>query len=355
MPFAHNYHQVADWRLVEERLAAEADSLGDLLAMLEAFVPSSLLDESGWRSVLEVAGCWPVSLGALPFGFEFHLLDPSPRADFGVTLAPGGNAAEWISRSAESATAPEYLGRLARTLAEMKTGASAAGRELGRIMLEFDLAATVAVAPPAPGIFLYYHQDATHGRPDSYAVLSALNAACGWSDQAGEFDIARRFSLAVKNPVAFVGLGAFPVRGREFRLTASRFPTSADALSFLREIGWPGRYDLLTDVLERMTRQRAYHTLGLMLSGHGDCLRSKLGLYLRHYPRGWPGTFEALAAEGCVAAKLAGLESAADNPIALWGKSGEYNLLREVTHIKLALTDAGCEDIKAYFALVLAP
>ena len=349
------YAAIGDWRSVEQKLSSEADTLRDLLAMLRKFVPPSLLDEAGWRPVLAAAELWPSSLGALPFGFEFHLRDPKPRADFGITLGAGGKTAAWIARRANAAAAPEFLRRLSRLLDEMGTDASPVGRELGRAMLEVDLVSISSAAPRDPGVFLYYNYDGGGAPRDSRAVLAALNAACGWPDEAAEFRLARRFALAVKPPASFVSLGAFPGRGRGFRLTASGFPTSADALSFLRGIGWPGRYDLLTDVLERMTRQRAFGTLGLMLYGRGENPRSKLGLYLRTASDGWPDTFEALAAEGCVAAKLAGLRAAVDGPRLLWGKTGEFRLLRETTHIKLVLDNAGCEDIKAYFGLALAP
>ena len=329
MPIINKYHYVADWRTVEGRLASEADSLADLLAMLREFVPSSLLDETGWSPVLETAGYWPASVGALPFGFEFHLLDTDPQADFGATLGPGGKTAEWIGRQAESAAAPEYVGRLARILDEMKAGSNAVGRELGRIILEFDLAFSSSTASRGPGVFLYYSHGEARKTRDSDAVLAALNAACGWPDQAHEFGLARRFSLAVKLPLHFVSLGAFPSRGRGFRLTAGGFPTSADAISFLRGVGWPGNYDLLTEVLERLKRRRAFRTLGLMLYGQGGGLRSKLGLYLKNDSRGWPSAFEALAAEGCVAGKLAGLDGAVKGPpTLLWGNSGEYKLVR---------------------------
>ena len=358
MPIINRYHAIGDWRQVEERLPREADSLGDLLTMLKEFVPSSLLGEAGWEPVLKAAGRWPACLGALPFGFEFHLRDPEPRADFGVTLVPGGKSAEWVGRQAESVAAPEFLGRLARVLDEIGADASPIGRELGRIMLEIDLASVSAASSdiaPAPGVFLYYSHAETDTPHNSDLVLAALNTACGWSGQAEEFRLARRFALAVEPPAKFISLGAFPSRGRGFRLTASGFPEAADALAFLRGIGWRGCYDPLTDLLTRMTRLRAFKTLGLMLYGRGGNLQSKLGLYLRNVPNAWPRAFEALAGEGCDAGKLAALSGIADGSTLLWGKTGEFKLLREITHVKLVLTDAGCEDIKAYFGLALAP
>ena len=69
---------------------SEAESLGDLLGNFRSFVSPALLDEPGWLSVLAAAEQWPVTCGALPFVFEFHLRDPRPGTDLSITLAPRG-------------------------------------------------------------------------------------------------------------------------------------------------------------------------------------------------------------------------------------------------------------------------
>ena len=348
------YNLLADWRPVEERLPAEGDSLGDLLAQLTGHVSPALLDEAGWRPVLAAARRWPTTCAALPFGFEFQLRDPRPRADFGITLAAEGMTADWVRRSGREQGAPSFKHRLMRLLRDLGAGGSVLEREVGRIMIEIDIASADMPTTRNPGVFLYF-RGATEGTPrETDAVLAALNAAVGRADDPAEYRLAQNFGRAIPGGVAFISLGAIPGRGRGFRLTAYGFEDGAKAEEFLRRIGWKGRYDDLVGTIARLEALHAFGRLGLMLHARGGNLESKLGLYLRHVPSAVPSLLDGLAAEGCVPEKLAGLHPAAMRPVALWGKAGEYTLLRELTHVKLVLTESGFEDIKAYSGLVCA-
>lgn len=349
------YHEHGDWRPIEERLPCEAESLGDLLGRLTGFVSPALLDASGWQPVLAAAGRWPVTCGALPFGFEFQLRDPRPQADFGITLVSRGRTADWIRREAHDARAPAVIGRLATLLDAMGT---ALQREVGRAMLEVDIASSSSPASRKPGVFLYFRdrtpEPPSDGRRKVEAVLAALNAAAVRPDDPDELRLAEEVSRAVPPGASFVSLGAVPGRSRGFRLTVSGFAEGAGAVAFLRSVGWNGRYDVLADTIARLAERRAFSRLGLMLYGRREGLETTLGLYLQRRPRTMPALLDALAGEGCVEGKLSGLRATATSPVVLWGRTGEFTLMRGITHVKLVLSDTGFGDMKAYMGLICA-
>ena len=352
------YHEDGDWRPVEERLLSEADSLGALLGQLKSCVSPTLLSEAGWQPVLSAAGHWPVTCGALVFGFEFQMLDPRPRADFGLTLVPDGRTAEWIGRRTEAATALPFMGRLADLLNAMGKERTPLNRAIDRAMLEIDIASASLNTPQDPGVFLYFRQDevgaALGERPDAEAVLAALNAAVGWTNDADEQRLAGRILRAAPPGARLVSLGAFPGRGRGLRLTVVGFEQGVELAAFLRAVGWSGPYDVLNDAIARLEQRRAFGRLGAALYGRGDVLDTRLGLYLPQLPPALPALLEGLGGEGCLEEKLSGLRATAAGPVTLWGKTGEFTLLRGINHAKLVLSETGIEHAKVYMGLVCA-
>lgn len=358
-PFRMARHHVdVDWLPIEERLLSEADSLGVLLGQLTGCVSPTLLDEAGWRPVLAAAGRWPVTSGALPFGFEFRLLDPRPGADFGLTLVPIGRTADWIGILAQTATAPPFMIRLADLLDAMGAKGTPLNRAIDRVMLEIDIASAASVTPGDPGVFLYFRQAEIDARPveraDAESVLAALNAVVGWANDADEQHLTRRILCTVPAGARLISLGAFPGRGRGFRLTVVGFGQGAELAAFLRAAGWSGSYDVLTEAIARLDESRAFGSLGAMLYARGDVLESRLGLYLRQPPPALPALLEGLGGEGCLGGKLSGLRATTAGPVELWGKGGKFTLLREITHTKLVLSETGIEQIKSYLGLVFA-
>ena len=348
------HHADGGWRTIEERLLSEAESLGALLGTLTDCVSPVLLDEAHWPPILAAAERWPVTCGALAFGFEFHLLDPRPRADFGLTLVPCGRTADWIKRQAEAGTAPPFMSRLAGLLDEMGIEGGPLNREIDRAMLEIDIASAPSGTPKGPGVFLYFRERAAGERPEVKVVLAALNAAVGWADDSDEHRLAERVQRAVPPGARLISLGAFPSRGRGLRLTALGFRKGAELADFLRAVGWCGPYDALADIIARLEKSGAFERLGVMLHGCGDVLDTRLGLYLRQRPSALTALREGLGGEGCLESKLSGLRATATSPVALWGKTGEFTLLRGINHVKLVLSEAGLEQVKAYVGLVFA-
>ena len=350
------YHDYGDWRPVEERLLSEAESLGDLLLDFKSFVSPALLDETGWPSILAATEQWPATCGALPFGFEFPLLDPRPGADFGITLVSRGETADWIRRQAHAGTAPAFIRRLARLLDAMSTTLR---REIDRAMLEIDIVTPGSRSSREPGMFVYFRarppDRPNDRRHEVDAVFAAMNAAVGRPDDQNEFRLAERVSRAVPAGASLISVGALPGRDRGFRLSVNGFAEGGDAAAFLRRVGWNGRYDALAEAVVRLEKRRAFDRLGLMLYGCPEGLETRLGLHLlRRTPSEMPVLLDALAGEGCVEGKLSGLRATAASPVVLWGRTGEFALQRGISHVKLVLSDTGFEQVKAYVGLVCA-
>ena len=55
-----------------------------------------------WGCILECAGRLPITMGALPFGFELPLHARRPKADFGVSLASGTRTAAFFRERART-------------------------------------------------------------------------------------------------------------------------------------------------------------------------------------------------------------------------------------------------------------
>ena len=65
--------------------------MGDLLGHFRNRISRILIGDPEWERVLECAGTLPITIGALPFGFEFPLHVRRPEADFGVSFASGNS------------------------------------------------------------------------------------------------------------------------------------------------------------------------------------------------------------------------------------------------------------------------
>ena len=71
--------------LTQDRLTGEGGTMGDLLGHFRNRVSPVLVGDSQWQRILECARKLPITMGALPFGFELPLHARSPKADFGVS------------------------------------------------------------------------------------------------------------------------------------------------------------------------------------------------------------------------------------------------------------------------------
>ena len=85
--------------LTRDRLAEEGGTMADLLGHFRHRISPILVGDPEWERVLECAGKHPITMGALPFGFELPLHERRPAADFGVSLTSGSRAGRVFPRT----------------------------------------------------------------------------------------------------------------------------------------------------------------------------------------------------------------------------------------------------------------
>ena len=88
--------------LTQDRLADEGGTMADLLGHFRNGISPTLIGDPEWARILDCAGKLPITLGALPFGFELPLHTQEPEADFGVSLASGTRPADYFQERART-------------------------------------------------------------------------------------------------------------------------------------------------------------------------------------------------------------------------------------------------------------
>ena len=141
--------------LTQDRLAEEGGTMGELLGHFRNRVSPVLIGDPQWERILERAGKLPITMGALPFGFELPLHANEPRADFGVSLASGTRTAAFFRERARADGTDETASVITRLFGRMETEDSPLREIVGRkLMLEYDIGSAGDGARALPGMFL---------------------------------------------------------------------------------------------------------------------------------------------------------------------------------------------------------
>ena len=90
------------WIATEKRLLHEADSMAEFLQQLRSRISPELIGDRAWEITLEHARNLPVTVAALPFGFELPLHDPRAIADFGISVIGGGQSATFLEEKGKA-------------------------------------------------------------------------------------------------------------------------------------------------------------------------------------------------------------------------------------------------------------
>ncbi|MXZ80878.1 MAG: hypothetical protein F4Z15_05820, partial [Gammaproteobacteria bacterium] len=107
--------------LTQDRLAEEGGTMGDLLGHFRNRISPILIGEAQWELVLERARKLPITMGALPFGFELPLHARDPETDFGVSLASGTRTAAFFEERAQTDKTDETANSITRLFRELDT------------------------------------------------------------------------------------------------------------------------------------------------------------------------------------------------------------------------------------------
>ena len=356
--------------LTQERLAQEGATMADLIGHFRNRVAPVLVGDPQWERILECAGQLPISMGALPFGFELPLHEPAPEADFGASLASGTRTAAFFRERAQADGTARAITRLFR---EMDAEASPLRDIVGRkLMLEYDIGSALDRERSHPGMFLRPGERPIVGAGGQVeevgTVVDALVSCVGWDRNDAERENVERVYLAQPEDTRLDSFGVFPSRKRSIRLAVMGFKAGEELRAWLENAGWPGQLSAVDSVIARFKERANIVRSGANVDVREEGLGPTLGLTLivkqrytkdsRYWLDGltdWDPFLEALGHEDVVVPeKLAALARWVSKPLPLFGKSGRYVLMRGIHHIKLVISGDRLREAKAYVFMVLS-
>ena len=359
--------------LTQERLAKEGGTMGDLLGHFRDRISLVLIGASEWERILDCAGKLPITMGALPFGFELPLHSPRPEADFGASLASGTRSAEFFRECERTDKTDETAGAIMQICRQMETGNSPLRDIVGRkLMLEYDIGPAREGQGSFPGMFLRPGERPVIGaggqEDDVVMVCDALASCIGWEINDAEREHLRQAYLAQPEDTRMDSFGVFPSRSRAIRLAVMGFKSQQEVCRYLEDTGWPGQVTAVDSVIARFRERVTIARIGLNIDVQEDGIGPTLGLTLivkQRYTRDsrywldgstdWAPFLEALNHEDIVFSdKIKALADWVSKPEPLFAKSGRYIMLRGIHHVKLVLSDNQLRKAKAYVFMVLS-
>ena len=359
--------------LTQDRLADEGGTMGDLLGHFRNRVSPVLIGDPEWERVLECAGKLPITMGALPFGFELPLHEPKPEADFGASLASGTPPAAFFEEKARTDETDETAQAIVRLFRQMDTEVSPLREIVGRkLMLEYDIGSAGDGTGAVPGMFLRPGERPILGScgqaDDASAVVDALVSCVGWETTKAERENVKRAYLTQPDDTRMDSFGIFPSRARSIRLAIMGFKSQQEICSYLEDTGWPGETSVVDAVISRFKERADIVRTGANIDIEDKGLGPTLGLTLivkqrytkdsRYWLDGltdWDPFLEALGHEDLVVPeKLGALAGWVSKPTTLFAKSGRFVLLRGIHHIKLVIAEDRLQKVKAYVFMVLS-
>ena len=359
--------------LTQDHLAEEGGTMGDLLGHFRNRISPVLIGEAEWERVLECAGKLPITMGALPFGFELPLHERRREADFGASLASGTRSAAFFEERARTDTTDETAKAIVRLFGQMDTEHSPLREIVGRkLMLEYDIGSARDGERSIPGMFLRPGERPIVGaggqEKDVATVVDALVSCVGWTMTNAEREHVERVYLAQPEDTRMDSFGIFPSRSRAIRLAIMGFKSQREICSYLEETGWPGQVPAVESVIARFGERVNIVRTGANIDVREEGVGPTLGLTLivkqrytkdsRYWLDGltdWDPFLDALSHEQLVIPeKLTALADWVSKPTTLFAKSGRYVLLRGIHHIKLVISGNRLRQAKAYVFMVLS-
>ena len=359
--------------LTQDRLAEEGGTMGELLGHFRNRVSPVLVGDAEWARVLECAGTLPITMGALPFGFELPLHERRPEADFGVSLSSGTRPAAFFRERARTDETDETARSITRLFGRMDAEDSSLRDVVGRkLMLEYDIGSAREGERPRPAMFLRPGERPIIGArgqaDDVRTVVDALVSCAGWERSDAEREHVEGAYRAQPEDTRMDSFGVFPSRARAVRLAIMGFRTQREVLSYLECTGWPGRLSAVDSVISRFRERADIVRTGVNIDVRDHGIGPTLGLTLivkqrytkdsRYWLDGltdWDPFLDTLGHEDLVVPeKLAALAGWVSKPTALFAKSGRYVLLRGIHHMKLVISGDRLRKAKAYVFMVLS-
>ena len=249
-------------------------SLGSLLWELHGLFPPELIGVPGWERLRALTYRLPFCVTDYRFGFEFHLHDSSPTADFFVVSTHDTRLADFYRQRSEE-TAPGLVGdAFAAFIAEQALDPRSFLTRMGRgIILEYDLAKSPPGMHGIPGIFIVNRSYPAHNpvelHEDPAAFVAALQSA---ADELRQVECAcaalADFGVGVSHA------GVMPGRAeRVIRLVVLNVE-SAKVAEVLECVQWPGEPSAALSVLADFVGLISPRSgLGIDITAKGVCPR----------------------------------------------------------------------------------
>lgn len=338
-------------------------SFGALSEEVRSLFPSTLIGDPGWERLSPLARRLPFCVTGHRFGFEFHLNDPDPTADFFVIASPETRLADFY-RCLDASAEPRLIGTgFAAFLAEQ----SRSGRDsfLVRankgIMLEYDLARSPPGDHDVPGIFIStrgdQERDPANLQQDPDGLVSALQSAAGWDPDADETRQVRQVCDALASLGIGIGhAGVMPGRAERIIRLVARSVEGTIVPEALEQMKWPGDPSKPVAILAAfagLVYPRVWIDIDVSPSGALPRLglefsRMLQGTRLEESFRldtvGWKAPIDRLEEEGwCLPAKAEGLREWPRVEI-FFGRDGMYEIRQTINHFKVVM------DPKTVFA-----
>ena len=363
-----------EWTLTEERLRREAGSLGELLEQHRSRISPLLIGGEGWDRLVERARELPPNLAAFPFGFELPLHDHQPAADLGVSVVGGTRAAAFFEERGRSEDADQSTRGVVRLLDATQPAQSHLRDVVGRkMMLEYDIHSLEHGADAAPGIFLQPAERPIVGDRaeqrfrDIDVVLDAIASAIGWELDAAERMLISRMYLALPPNARMGSFGAFPARGRGFRIAMTGLRSTGEVMALLEDAAWSGEHSVVASTVSRLEERGAFLHMGVHVDIREGGLGPTLGLSLftrdrepkdgRYWldrPDYWTVLIDAIREEGLgVPEKLSELARWPSYVETLFCESGAFVLMRGIHHVKLVVNGGRVGQAKGYVFLLM--
>ncbi len=360
-------------RVTQDRLFEEGGTMGELLERFQNRVSPVLIGNKEWEDIFKRARKLPITMGALPFGFELPLHTHRPHADLGVSLASGTRTAAFFQERAQSDRMDETARAIMRLFKQMETKNSPLSKIVGRkLMLEYDIGSVKDDKHSLPGMFLRPGERpilGTHGQVNDVAmVVDALTSCIGWELDDPERENVKQIYLAQPEDTRMDSFGVFPSRSRSVRLAIMGFKSQQEICRYLERIGWAGQIAAVEEVIARFKERVCIARIGANIDVQKEGAGPTLGLTLivkqrytkdsRYWIDGqtdWDPFLSALAHEKLVVPeKLPALADWVSRPTVIFAKSGSYILLRGIHHIKLVIAKNRLQKVKAYIFMVLS-
>ena len=369
-----DFHE--EWKRSEQKICAEAHSLGDLFGRLKSFMSQLPISDAGMQRLYECAVQLPASLAGYPL-LVGHPVDAatSPLVMI-VSVLEQSEAIERFHEIAQGQSAANASSRISRVLRMVAAEAEEFRTQIGnRLLLQYEIWPTSG-EEAAPWILFYPRTQKSAANnvkggsaSDLSLIETLINRVFGELDRR-HFGEVRRLCDALEAGQRLGAIGFSQQNPSMIRLTILGYRDLPSICRFLRRVDHKCLLPNLTRLTKRLTKrqlpQDMQFGLQMDIAGSGNMQRIEVQIFSASTiysdagwfkdNDGWQALIAALQAEKLVSIeKLEKLLRWSSRPItATFGRSGMLALFRRIHHFALEIEPRAI-NVNAYAFLMLSP